>query len=223
LIVPTLDRLSQIVIGEESLLLINRIKRQVSQMDSLVDRFLRLRRGEEAKMELVQASTIGRLAAERLQVRRKESLTNRVKIEVNNYVSNKLLVWVRTELIDTAVDAVLDNAVDALENSRDGTIKVMTKANHNQTEAWIDIWNSGETIPEDTRENIFEVFHTTKDKGTGLGLFFARSYIELIGGSLDYISTDEYDGLFRVRLTGVRKVKSLAAVDFSSAADAGWL
>ena len=44
--------------------------------------------------------------------------------------------------------------------------------------------DSGEGIPPDQREQIFEAYFTTKKKGTGLGLAIVKQNTELYGGEI---------------------------------------
>jgi signal transduction histidine kinase len=44
--------------------------------------------------------------------------------------------------------------------------------------------DSGEGIPLDRREQIFEAYFTTKKKGTGLGLAIVKQNTELYGGEI---------------------------------------
>ena len=44
--------------------------------------------------------------------------------------------------------------------------------------------DSGPGVPEDQREQIFEAYFTTKEKGTGLGLTIVKQNTELYGGEI---------------------------------------
>ena len=46
------------------------------------------------------------------------------------------------------------------------------------------VTNSGASIPPEVRDHMFEPFFTTREKGTGLGLAFAREIISDHGGTI---------------------------------------
>lgn len=52
----------------------------------------------------------------------------------------------------------------------------------------ITITDTGPGIPEEVQGIIFKPFYTSKAKGTGLGLYVAKTYIERMGGTLSFVS-----------------------------------
>lgn len=68
---------------------------------------------------------------------------------------------------------------------------------------YLDVWNTGKTIPPADRDRIFEMFYTTRPEGTGLGLFLARTALEKCGGKLRLIDGKPREGFatgFRLEL-----------------------
>ncbi|MCL7746904.1 histidine kinase N-terminal domain-containing protein [Halalkalibacter alkaliphilus] len=63
----------------------------------------------------------------------------------------------------------------------------------------IEVSNNGPMIPLDVQETIFEPFYTTKELGTGIGLFVCRKIIEKHSGELT-CSSDEQKTTFRISL-----------------------
>src|SRR5690606_38230535 len=85
-------------------------------------------------------------------------------------------VW--TNLLDNAIDAVDDNGLIEIE--------AIAENDHLQ----IDVKDSGQGIPEDIQNKIFDPFYTTKDvgKGTGLGLDVAQKLIKQHDGKITVAS-----------------------------------
>jgi two-component system NtrC family sensor kinase len=64
------------------------------------------------------------------------------------------------------------------------------------------IKNTGQSIPQEQLEKVFEPFFSTKPtgQGTGLGLFVSRSIIEKLGGAINAESRTGEGTTFRIRL-----------------------
>jgi signal transduction histidine kinase len=60
------------------------------------------------------------------------------------------------------------------------------------------VWNSGPSVPEERRKNIFEKFESTGS--TGLGLPISRDLIEKHGGKLWYDQTASNHANFKFSL-----------------------
>jgi len=54
----------------------------------------------------------------------------------------------------------------------------------------LSVWNRGKEIPAETSGKLFEPFYTTREKGTGLGLAFARDIAADHGGRIEVASAD---------------------------------
>jgi two-component system sensor histidine kinase HydH len=66
----------------------------------------------------------------------------------------------------------------------------------------VEVRDAGPGVPPAERERIFEPFHTTRVRGTGLGLAVARRIVELHGGTIDVGDAPGGGALFRVRVPG---------------------
>ncbi len=92
------------------------------------------------------------------------------------------------------------NAADAMEGK--GRLTVQGKYDHKNNGFEILVSDTGPGIPEAVRDNIFEIFFTTKPvgKGTGLGLSISKRIIELHGGSLTVESPSRGGTTFSIKL-----------------------
>jgi PAS domain S-box-containing protein len=104
---------------------------------------------------------------------------------------------VMMNLLINAAQAIPEGDVEGNE------IRVVTRLR--QSEAVIEVHDTGAGIPPDRMERVFEPFFTTKasGSGTGLGLSICRSIINALGGRLELESQLGRGSIFRVVLPAV--------------------
>jgi two-component system NtrC family sensor kinase len=95
------------------------------------------------------------------------------------------------------------NARDAMETG--GTLAIRSWSNENS--ACIDVADSGQGIPSDLLERIYDPFFTTKGhkKGTGLGLSITYGIVKEHGGSIEVQSQPGAGTLFHLEFPFARK------------------
>jgi signal transduction histidine kinase len=115
---------------------------------------------------------------------------------VTSYVDGvPLMMMVHDQLVQVFLNLIL-NAMDATEEG--GTIEIRTS----RDDHWlrIDVRDDGHGIPERLRHRIFQPYVTTKDTGTGLGLFVSRNIVEQNGGRIELSETSSKGTTFTVYL-----------------------
>jgi signal transduction histidine kinase len=88
--------------------------------------------------------------------------------------------------IRTVLRNLLTNAIEAIPEK--GTIWI--RVTSNKDSIMITIWDSGRGIPPETLKHVFDLYFSTKEGGTGLGLPIARKIIEEHGGRIDIQSKE---------------------------------
>ena len=110
------------------------------------------------------------------------------------------------EIDFTLITRVISNLVEnAIKYSGPGTI---VEVNTWDDEKWvyIEIKDNGVGIPEEELSNIFEKFYRIKNdanhsiKGTGLGLYLVKYFVELHGGTISVDSIAGKETKFLVKL-----------------------
>ena len=100
---------------------------------------------------------------------------------------------VRDHLVQVLFNLIL-NAIDA--TPKDGRIVVTGSSDHRG--AVLEVIDDGTGIDADSREKLFQPYFTTKQRGTGLGLFVTRKLVEEHGGRVEYETEPGVGTTFRV-------------------------
>ncbi len=91
------------------------------------------------------------------------------------------------------------NAIEAMESGSRKRLSIKIE----RTECvHIRIEDTGSGIPEESMETIFSPSYSTKEKGTGLGLYIVREIVNHHGGALSVESQIGSGTVFHVRLPG---------------------
>jgi signal transduction histidine kinase len=92
-------------------------------------------------------------------------------------------VWVDPCGVKQIVLNLAKNSLDAMTQNG-STLRVRTRLRNDSHSAVMEIENDGPSIPPDVLSHLFRPFHTTKDGGTGLGLYLSRQIAKENGGEL---------------------------------------
>lgn len=103
---------------------------------------------------------------------------------------------VRDQLVQVFLNLIL-NAMDATEEG--GTITIVTRLKSGTLQ--VDVSDDGRGIAAEDLDRIFQPYFTTKDTGTGLGLFVCRNLVEQkLGGTMELVAGKPGGTTFRVTL-----------------------
>jgi len=100
---------------------------------------------------------------------------------------------------DHLKQAMLNVAINGLEVLGEGGTLELALRGEGGAAALV-VRDTGPGIPSDLVQRIFDMHFTTKDSGTGIGLYVARSVIESEGGELEVADTGPDGTTFVVRL-----------------------
>jgi signal transduction histidine kinase len=92
-----------------------------------------------------------------------------------------MMVRVDAELVQQAVLNLLLNGMQAMPNG--GALRVTMR--REQQFAVVEVADEGEGIPAEVLPRIFELYFTTKPKGSGIGLAMTYRILQLHGGAME--------------------------------------
>jgi signal transduction histidine kinase len=168
------------VIGkqQDSAMLLEIIKRNTTRINVLVTDLLNSTRYLQLKFVTV---SINDIIDQALEIAKDRLKLQHVDI-VKNYDSDICKVTVDPDKIGIAFLNIIINAVEAMEG-RPGKIEISTEAKENS--CYITIKDNGNGMPPEVLSKLFEPFHSTKSKGTGLGLTNSQNIILNHGGLIN--------------------------------------
>jgi PAS domain S-box-containing protein len=154
------------------------------------------KRGTPVKRQIVDVKKIVEEMAVLLETEASRyTITIRTQTEED---TPKLLVD-RVQLQQIFMNLML-NAIEAMKDTG-GELTVKSRLN---PEGWllVSISDTGVGLPEGWTEEIFDLFHSTKPQGTGMGLTITRSIVESYGGRVWATSNQGSGATFHVTLPG---------------------
>jgi len=128
----------------------------------------------------------------------------------------QMIVLVDAELMQQAVLNLLLNGMQAMSATGGGSMLVRLRRDHQF--AMVEVIDEGEGIPAELLPRIFELYFTTKPKGSGIGLAMTYRILQLHGGAMEVRSNADVNSpergttfTFRLPMAGgaggeVRKV-----------------
>jgi len=191
---------------------IERVKREATRLRKTLDSFLAFAR--PPKLERMPVRVNGYLS-ELIEFIEPEASRHGITIE-RDFQDKLYPVLADQHQLAQVVMNLLTNAREAI--GEQGLVTVRTR----ETDDWveIDVVDNGGGAATENEEKVFEVFFSTKDQGTGLGLGIARRIVEEHGGELVLENHPGRGARFIVRLPKV-KILEFARTDAAPAQESG--
>lgn len=163
-----------------------RVEKVVSRLERVYRRGLdtverlRLFSRQSPEGELAELADLDVLAGEAVELSSHRVHATQVELRVER--GRPPPVHLPTSELVAAIVNLVSNAIDALP-AGGGTVTLRT--GESEAGAWIQVRDTGTGIPDEVRAHLFEPFVTTKGKkGTGLGLWMVRDFVERHGGTI---------------------------------------
>ncbi|HEU0180418.1 MAG TPA: ATP-binding protein [Blastocatellia bacterium] len=165
---------------------------EVNRLKRVVQTFLDFTRPVELKLQQIDANVLTRevvlLAA--------DARAQGVDME-ERYGSGPLVIKADPDLLKQAILNIIINGCQVMPHG--GRLAVETGRDE-ENRVFIAITDSGPGIPEDARDKIFNLYYTTKPKGSGIGLAQAFRAVQLHNGRIKIESEVGAGACFRIIL-----------------------
>lgn len=183
--------------AEKSLQRLNKIRKTIGELDSLLCEVLRLVDAPRPQLTPVNINTLVREVETFV---RPESLRKEVAVKVD--LAEKLPDIAGDPVqLKQALLSVLLNAIQACPIQ--GSLTLATEANNEHI--IVKVTDNGEGISPSHRSRIFEPFFSTKEGASGLGLSLALAIVKMHQGRISFTSEAGKGSAFLISLPAKRK------------------
>ena len=166
------------------------ISKEIQRLDTVLNGFLKFARPDELKLQPIRLSdvvsdivTTVAPEAERVRVAVRQECPRDLP-EINADPA-----MLRQALLNLAL-----NAIQAMPNG--GTLRITCRSERGSVE--IDVEDTGVGIPPEHLQRIFDLYFTTKEKGSGIGLSMVYRIVQMHDGDVEVQSTPGSGTRFRL-------------------------
>jgi len=175
------------------------IAREIKRLDNVVKTFLSFNRPVELEAKRLELS---QLVSQVIDLVAPEAAAKQVRIDAN--LEPGLETSGDADLLQQAILNVINNGLEAMPEG--GTLTVRTV--RDGTDCQLEIGDSGCGIAPELRDRIFNLYFTTKQSGSGIGLATTFRVVQLHGGTIDFVSELGKGTTFRLRFPGMVDYRS---------------
>ncbi|MGB9596109.1 MAG: sensor histidine kinase [Candidatus Poribacteria bacterium] len=168
------------------------LNKEILRLEQILNSFLRYARLPKPNFE---KNDVCVLINELLDFAEPEA--QQLNIKINKYIEPNLPeTYLDSQQIKQALLNILINAYQSMPNGGD----LIIKAYKEDSKIKIDVIDSGEGIPPERIDRLFDLFYSTKENGTGLGLSIARRIVDLHNGDIKVQSQEGVGSTFTIIL-----------------------
>jgi signal transduction histidine kinase len=172
---------------------------EIDRLDNVVKRFLDFTRPPEMHQE---EASLKNLLEEVLRVEGPQM--DKANIKVVTRFADVPPVLVDKELLKQGLMNLLVNAVEAMPGGGQLTLSLARCGEM----AEIQITDTGRGIAPENRQRVFQLFFTTRPRGSGIGLASMFRTVQLHNGSIDFDSEVGRGTTFRIELPLARQLET---------------
>ncbi len=171
------------------------VEEEISRLNRLVVRLLTLSKPDQSGAD---SRDLAQLVESRAQLWSAQAGQRGIRLETRVDETARGATRVETDPILSILDNLLSNAIEAIDHGG-GTI-LLTLEGPSASEVIVAVSDSGPGIDPSLVDRLFEPFFTTREGGTGLGLFLAAEMANRLGGDIRYTRAPEGGARFELRL-----------------------
>ncbi len=165
---------------------------EVERLHKLIDQFFNLAKTQDVNLTY---ENINDLMYEVLDLVQQQAFESNAVI-THQFSKNLPLVKISKDQLKQVIINLILNSFDALDKG--GEVELSTA--FREGDVVISVKDNGHGIPEHVRDNIFDLYFTTKDTGGGIGLAISHKIVEAHEGKLYFETKTGVGTVFNIQL-----------------------
>jgi signal transduction histidine kinase len=203
--------------GEDELIPeIDILSKEVRRLDRVVKTFLDFSRPVDVSFAEVD---LGKIASEVANLMTPPAKLAGVDVKTDTPTEPTLMRG-DSDLLKQAILNLVTNALEALRDEaarasaggqapKQGLLRITVRPDRDQL--ILEVADNGPGIPDNVREKVFQLYFTTKEKGSGIGLAMTYRAVQLHNGTVDFVSEKGRGTTFRIQFPAQLRVGTDAA------------
>lgn len=171
---------------------LNVLMEEISRLDNILNDFLRFSRSQTLNRT---ECSLNDVLEEVLEFVDPEALQNQVKI-LKHFDESIPPVEIDRNLMKQALLNLVLNALQAMQKGGE----LIIKTERNGSDVYLDVIDTGPGIPADKLEKIWDLYYSSKQTGTGLGLPTTKNIIKAHNGEIWVESEENKGSKFTIKL-----------------------
>lgn len=189
-----LDLLRERIGGPDEILTteIDVLSKEVRRLDRVVKTFLDFSRPVEVRLEEVDLAALAREVSELMTP---QARLSKIEMSFESADSQPASIRGDPDMLKQAVLNLVTNALDAMKEGGHLRLRVARSGDL----VTLEVADDGPGIPPELRNKVFQLYFTTKPKGSGIGLAMTYRAVQLHNGTIDFTSEDGRGTTFRLQ------------------------
>lgn len=168
------------------------LSKEVRRLDRVVKTFLDFSRPVEVRLEEVDLAALAHEVSDLMQP---QARLAKIDLQFEALAKPPSLIRGDPDMLKQAVLNLVTNALDAMKDGGHLRLSVVRVDDL----VTMEVADDGPGIPPDLRNKVFQLYFTTKPKGSGIGLAMTYRAVQLHNGTIDFTSEDGRGTTFRLQ------------------------
>lgn len=162
------------------------LSNEVRRLDRVVKTFLDFTRPVEVKFEELD---LGAIAHEVADLMTPQAKLSHIAMQFEG-AGHPARIRGDADMLKQAILNLVTNALDAMTNAKKDAGELRLRVSNSSELVRLEVADNGPGIPEHLRNKVFQLYFTTKQRGSGIGLAMTYRAVQLHNGTIEFTSED---------------------------------